>query len=127
MDRRRIDMKPILAAIFAAMAFYGHSQQDTSVRIYIDPKIDSMVKARCNSIRTDWRVQLEFAYTKEGLAEKRKNFIKHHKKIETEIFYDPPYWMLRAGRFETEEEAQDFLETIRKWYPSAMTVKKSTK
>jgi len=117
-------MKKTIAILFAAIAFHGHSQKDTSIRIFMDPKIDSMIKARCIGIRTDWRVQLDFADTKEGLSETRKKFIKYHKETETEIFYDPPYWMLRAGRFETEEDAQEFLDTIRKWYPAATTVKK---
>ena len=118
-------MKKCLFISILSISFWSLGQQDTSkMRIYIDPKIDSMVKARCGvDIPMPWRAQLAFSVKKEDLEKLKMWFIRYHKDMESEILFDPPYWMLRAGRFETESEAQDFIDTVRKWYPDAHPVK----
>ena len=118
-------MKKCLFISILSISFWSLGQQDTSkMRIYIDPKIDSMVKARCGAeVPMPWKAQLAFSVKKEDLEKLKMRFIRYHKDMESEILFDSPYWMLRAGRFETESEAQDFIDTVRKWYPDAHPVK----
>lgn len=118
-------MKKCLFISILSMSFWSFGQQDTSrMRIYMDPKIDSMVKARCGVYAPmPWRAQLAVSTDKEYLVDLQKRFRRYHKDMEAEVSFDSPYWMLRAGRFETESEAQDFIDTVRKWYPDAHPVK----
>jgi len=120
-----IDMKKCLfiSILLASFCSFGQ-QEDSRVKIYMDPKIDSMVKARCGvDVPMPWRAQLAFSVKKEDLVGLQKRFRTYHKEMECEILFDSPYWMLRAGRFETESEAQEFIETVRKWYPDSHPVK----
>ena len=118
-------MKKCLFISILSMSFWSLGQQDTSrMRIYMDPKIDSMVKARCGvDVPMPWKAQLAFSVKKEDLVKLQMRFIRYHKEMESEILFDSPYWMLRAGRFETESEAQGFIDEVRKWYPDAHPVK----
>ena len=118
-------MKKCLFISMLSMSFWSFGQQDTSsMRIYIDPKIDSMVKARCGVyVPMPWKAQLAVSTEKKELVDLQKRFRTFHKDMEAEVSFDSPYWMLRAGRFETESEAQDFIDTVRKWYPDAFPVK----
>lgn len=118
-------MKKCLFIYILSISFWSFGQQDTSkVRIYADPKIDSMVKARCGVYAPmPWKAQLAVSTEKKELVDLQKRFRKYHKDMEAEVSFDSPYWMLRAGRFETESEAQEFIDTVRKWYPEAHPVK----
>ena len=117
-------MKKCIFISILFMSFWSFGQQDTSMSIYMDHKIDSMVKARCGVYSPmPWRAQLAVSTDKEYLVDLQKRFRKYHKDMEAEVSFDSPYWMLRAGRFETESEAQDFIDTVRKWYPEAHPVK----
>ena len=116
-------MKKCLFISILSISFWSFSQQDTSkVRIYADPKIDSMVRSICDA-PTPWRAQLAFSVKKEELVKLQKRFRTYHKDMESEVSFDSPYWMLRAGWFASEKEAQKFIDTVRKWYPSAHPVK----
>ena len=118
-------MKKCLFISILSISFWSFGQQDTSkMRICMDPKIDSMIKARCSvDIPMPWRAQLAFSVKKEDLVKLQKRFRTYHKDMESDVSFDSPYWMLRAGRFASEEEAQEFIDTVRKWYPSAHPVK----
>lgn len=115
--------KCLLISILSIMSFWSFGQQDTSrIKIYADPKIDSMVRSRCD-LPMLWRAQLAFSTSKDNLVKLQKKFRTYHKDMESEILFDPPYWMFRVGRFVDEDEALEFINTVRKWYPDAHPVK----
>lgn len=115
--------KYLLVSILSIISFLSYGQEDTSrIKIYSDSKIDSMVRSRCD-VPMLWRAQLAFSTSKNDLIKLQKRFRTYHKDMESEILFDPPYWMFRVGRFADEVEVLEFINTVRKWYPDAHPVK----
>jgi hypothetical protein len=78
-------------------------------------KIDSLIKSKSNKSEV-WRVQMDFSTDKNYLTPIKEKFVKYHPDMETKIYFDAPYWKLKVGSFDTREEAEDFIDSIRKYY-----------
>ena len=107
----------LITLIFISTLSYS---QDTTkyiggVSITMDQKIDSLIKLRCLK-KKYWRVQMDFSTEKKDLIPTKEKFLKYHPDMETKIYFDAPYWKLKVGSFDTREEAEDFIDTIRKYY-----------
>ena len=92
--------------------------------------VDTLTKLKClQKNQWTWTTQIAFSKNKTKIEKIKTNFELHHPNEETEIYFDPPYWLLRAGNFQTESDANKFIETIIYWYPDTfpLRVKKNKK
>lgn len=93
-------------------------------------EVDTLSKLKClQKNQWTWTTQIAFSENKNKIEKIKTKFELYHPDKETEIYFDPPYWLLRAGNFETEIVANQFIETIINWYPDAFSlrVKKNKK
>jgi|688.fasta_scaffold220129_2 hypothetical protein len=109
----------LLLITFIFISTLSYSQDTTKyiggVSITMDQKIDSLIKLRTLK-RKYWRVQMDFSTEKKDLTATKEKFLKYHPDMEAKIYFDAPYWKLKVGEFETKQEAEDFIDTIRKYY-----------
>jgi hypothetical protein len=107
-----------LLVIFILIVNWSYSQDTTNtggVNIIMSSKIDSLIKSKSNKSEV-WRVQMDFSTDKNYLTPIKEKFVKYHPDMETKIYFDAPYWKLKVGSFDTREEAEDFIDSIRKYY-----------
>jgi hypothetical protein len=94
----------LLLITFIFISTLSYSQDTTKyiggVSITMDQKIDSLIKLRTLK-RKYWRVQMDFSTEKKDLTATKEKFLKYHPDME---------------EFETKQEAEDFIDTIRKYY-----------
>ncbi len=74
-----------------------------------------------------YRIQIYNGNSRDKMNEIQQKFKKNYPEIETYLVYQAPYFKLRAGDFIERIEANKFLVTIRKDYPSAFLVTEEVK
>lgn len=109
----------LLLIVFVFISTLSYSQDTIKyiggVSITMDQKIDSLIRSRSLK-KKYWRVQMDFSTEKKDLVSTKEKFLKYHPDMEAKIYFDAPYWKLKAGEFETKQDAEDFIDTIRKYY-----------
>jgi len=114
-----------LLFLFILLSLNLYSQME----IVMDPKIDSLIKLRCNKTKNEylmipgWRVQLGYTQEKMMLVEKREQFIYYHPEIATYLYFDAPNWILRVGDFSDRNDAEKLIKEIRIHYPNLVLIR----
>ncbi len=101
---------------------------DKGVLIFKDPRIDYLQKVYSGKYRVKqevkriYRVQLTATKSRTEINEQKTQFSAKYPGIPVFISFDPPTFKLRAGNFVSRQDAQQFLNEVRKMFPSSFVV-----
>lgn len=120
--------------IILAVAFlipFGVKAQ-TGIQVIEEEGIDNVMNLfiqKNQSIENlpGYRIQIYNGNSRDKMNEIQQKFKKSYPDVETYLIYQAPYFKLRAGDFTEMIEANKFLMTIRKEYPSAFMVTEEIK
>lgn len=107
-----------------------------NILFFKDPRVDILQKIYSRKAAVDKkktvRVQIFQATSRDLVFEARAKFSARFPGIPTVITYAPPNFKLRAGDFDTNQEAFKFMKTLKSDFPASFVIEekvfeKSTK
>ncbi len=126
-------IKYIIPYCFLFFAFYHikAADNDTSVIknniiFFKDPRIDILQKMYSRKPagpkKQIIRVQVFQAAARDKIFEAKAQFSARFPGISTFITYAPPNFRLRAGEFETSQEAFKFMQQLKVYFPASFVI-----
>lgn len=122
----------LVAFAFCFLLLPNKSQAQSSVKIVEESCINAIMDLfiqKNQSIENlpGYRIQIYNGNSRDKMNEIQQKFKRTYPEIETYLVYQAPNFKLRAGDFIERIEANKFLVTIRKDYPSAFLVTEEVK
>jgi hypothetical protein len=122
----------ILVIAFCFVLIPNKSRAQSSVKIVEESCINTVMDLfiqKNQSIENlpGYRIQIYNGNSRDKMNEIQQKFKRNYPDIETYLVYQAPNFKLRAGDFTERVEANKFLVTIRKDYPSAFLVTEEVK
>jgi hypothetical protein len=124
-------MKYIFSFCFLCWGWTQVRAQDAdsirnNILFFKDPRVDVLQKMflrkpasnRKNAIR----VQIYQASSRDKIFEAKTQFSQRFPGITTYVTYAPPNFKLRAGEFETHQEAYKFMQQVRPYFPASFVI-----
>lgn len=118
----------IFQGVQAQEADSSKSQLNNNVLIFKDPRIDYLQKVYSGKYRVRqeikrvYRVQLSATKSRTEINDQKTQFSARFPGIPVFISFDPPTFKLRAGNFVSRQDAQQFLNEVRKMFPASFIV-----
>lgn len=117
-----------LLGVHAQVADSAKGQLNNNVLIFKDPRIDYLQKVYSakykvrQEIKRVFRVQLSATKSRTEVNDQKTQFSAKYPGIPVFISFDPPTFKLRAGNFASRQDAQQFLNEVRKVFPASFIV-----
>jgi len=103
---------------------------ENNILFFKDPRIDVLEKIytykKSNALK-NIRVHIFQATNRDAVFEIKNEFSKRFPGIPTFISYQAPNFKLRAGEFETTQEANGFLKKVKPFFPSSFVIEETIK
>jgi hypothetical protein len=117
----------LLASVSGMYAMDNDSVQiRNNILFFKDPRIDILqkifLKKPAGSKRAVTRVQVFQAASREKIFEAKAQFSARFPGIATFVTYVPPNFKLRAGEFETQQEAYKFMQQVKPYFPASFVI-----
>lgn len=138
---RIFNMKKILVALVFSFTLFINSlmalDNDTdntvgenNIIFFKDARIDVLEKIytykKPNSLK-NIRVHVFQAPNRDAVFEAKNDFSKRFPGIPTFVSYQAPNFKLRAGEFETTQEANAFLKKVKPYFQSSFVIEEAVK
>ncbi|MDB5226563.1 MAG: preprotein translocase [Bacteroidota bacterium] len=120
---------------FCCLLFTAYSlkaEENDSIQIknnilfFRDPRVDILQKIYARKTpgprKGATRVQVFQATSRDKVFEAKMQFSAHFPGIMTYVTYAPPNFKLRAGDFETQQEAYKFLQQVKPLFPASFVI-----
>jgi hypothetical protein len=125
-------IKRTLPIAFCFVLLPNKSQAQAGVKIVEETCVNAVMDLfiqKNQSIENlpGYRIQIYNGNSRDKMNYLQQKFKIAYPEIETYLVYQAPYFKLRAGDFTERVEANKFLVTIRKDYPSAFLVTEEVK
>lgn len=112
------------------------AQDTVSVVVHKDPRIDLLVSKQIEINEVTTRNARRFVpgfrilvintnNRSQAIAAKTKVYQKF-PELQSYLMYQPPFFKLKVGNFKEREEAEDYLTSIQKLFPSGVYVVRDT-
>jgi hypothetical protein len=125
-------MKYIFTAYCLLLTAFFCKADDDSTKVYNniiffkDPRIDVLQKIYSRKVagpkKGFIRVQVFQAAARDKVFEAKAQFSARYPGIPTFVTYAPPNFKLRAGEFETHQEASKFLKGVKAYFPASFVI-----
>lgn len=113
-------------AFFCKADNIDSSDIGNNILFFKDPRVDVLQKIFSRKAAVDRkktvRVQIFQATSRDLVFEARSKFAARFPGIVTIITYAPPNFKLRAGDFETNQEAFKFMKTLKSDFPASFVI-----
>lgn len=123
-------MKRLFLVIGLVYFIAGSTFAQGRISIVAESGIDNLVQIdkdinKNTTFVKAWCVQLVATDNRTKVQNMKSNFINSYPGIRVDWDFEPPYYKLRAGAFESKLEANRLLYIIRQRYPDAYLVQSS--
>ena len=126
-------MKYLITSCFLILTSYILKGQDNdsiqirnNILFFKDPRVDVLQKIYSRKIagpkKGAIRVQIFQAVSRDKVFESKTQFSAHFPGIVTFVTYAPPNFKLRAGDFETQQEAYKFMQQVKSLFPASFVI-----
>lgn len=101
-------------------------QVSNNIILFKDPRVDILQKIYLR--KSDGkkkgliRVQVFQAPSRERIFEAKAQFSARFPGIATFVTYVPPNFKLRAGEFDTQQEANKFMQQVKPYFPASFVI-----
>lgn len=97
-----------------------------NILFFKDPRIDVLQKMYSRNVsgpkKQNIRVQVFQAQARSKIFDAKAQFSSHFPGIVTYVSYASPNFKLRAGDFETKQEAFKFLQQVKSLFPASFVI-----
>jgi hypothetical protein len=117
-------------------AFYCKAADDDStstgnnILFFKDPRVDVLQKIYSRKPagpkKGNIRVQVFQATARDKVFEAKAQFSARYPGIPTFVSYAPPNFKLRAGEFETHQEAFKFMQGLKAYFPASFVIEEKS-
>lgn len=104
--------------------------QEGKVEIVKDPRVDNLIKKQSTVIppatspqMSGYRVQVFFDTDKKAVDDARTKLMNAFPKMDTYMLFNVPNYVLKAGDFRTQLEAEAFKHQIQGLFPASFITK----
>ncbi len=101
-------------------------QVSNNIIFFKDPRVDILQKIYLRKAdgkkKGLIRVQVFQAPSRERIFEAKAQFSARFPGIATFVTYVPPNFKLRAGEFETQQEAYKFMQQVKPYFPASFVI-----
>jgi hypothetical protein len=126
-------MKYLIAFCFLLLAFSNSKAADNdstfinnNILFFKDPRVDVLQKMYSRKPAGPKakiiRVQVFQAPARDKIFEAKAQFSARFPGIATFVTYAPPNFKLRAGEFESQQEAFQFMKSIKAYFPNSFVI-----
>lgn len=122
-------MKGVISVLSLIVPFCIFSQEG-KVEIVKDPRVDNLVKKQATIVppatspqMSGYRVQIFFDTDKKAVEEARTKLMNAFPKMDTYLLFNVPNYVLKAGDFRTQLEAEAFKYQIQGMFPASFITK----
>jgi hypothetical protein len=124
-------MYKLLSIIFLGLSLRAVAQ-DTAVVVTKDPRIDQLVKKQIeiNEVTTresrrfvqGFRIQVANSPDRDKVLAAKAKVYEQFPDWKAYLLYQSPNYKLRVGNFKTQEEAQDAVKQLSKFFPGGVYI-----
>jgi hypothetical protein len=123
-------MKIFLSATFSLLAVFTYAQDTSSVTIHKDPRVDLLIKKQAQINEETSKKKTAKGYRlvivnsnnrDEAIAAKSKLF-QLFPELKSYLYYQAPYFKLKAGNFKTRAEAEDYQKKLNKYFSNSVFI-----
>jgi hypothetical protein len=128
-------MKPILVSLFFFSSFSGFTQtiNDTSsVVVHKDPRLDLLVKKQveineettrnARKIARGYRLLVINTNKRDEAIGAKSKLYKYFPELKSYLYYQTPYFKLKAGNFKEKKEAEDYQKKLNKVFQKGVFI-----
>ena len=134
---KKIYMKHLIIIIALAISLPTLAQTDTStIVVHKDPRIDLLVKKQIeiNEVTTrnarryvaGYRILVVNTNDRNKAMNAKSKLFQEIPDLNVYLMYQAPFYKLKAGNFRDREEAEAYLPTIKRFFPSGVYVIRDT-
>lgn len=116
----------LFTAYFMKAADNDSTSTGNNILFFKDPRVDVLQKMYSRKAagpkKGYIRVQVFQAAARDKIFEAKAQFSARYPGIPTFVTYAPPNFKLRAGEFETHQEASKFLKGVKAYFPASFVI-----
>lgn len=123
-------MKAIYLTFFICLTTFCFAQDSSSVTIHKDPRLDLLIKkqsqfneevAKRKSVK-GFRLLVINSNQREDAINGKTKLYQYFPELKTYLYYQAPYFRLKAGNFKDRKEAEDYQQKLNKYFPNGVYV-----
>jgi hypothetical protein len=132
LQRQYIIMKVFLIALGSLLFITASAQDTSSVLVHKDPRVDAMVKkqAAINSAvkkaspRTmrGYRLLVVNTNKRDEAIDAKTKIYTYFPDLKAYLSYQSPYFKLKAGNFQSREEAEKYRKQLNSMFPKGVFI-----
>jgi hypothetical protein len=125
-------MKFCLLVLLSFSGPYIFAQDSTDVIIHADPRVEMLVKKQSDinlavkkaNARTarGYRVLVINTNKRDEAMEAKTKIYSNFPELKAYLFYQSPFFKLKAGNFRTREEAEQYKRSLSYYFPKGVMV-----
>lgn len=136
-------MKKLVFILFAFISVQAFAQTDTvtiadtnSIVVHKDPRIDLLVKKQIeiNEVTTrnarrfvpGFRILVMNTNDRNKALSARSKLYQEFPSLNVYLMYQAPFYKLKAGNFKERKDAEDYILTLQRLFPSGLYVVRDT-
>jgi|SRR6185369_12451203 len=123
-------MKAIYFTIFCFLTISCFAQDSSSVTIHKDPRLDMLIKKQ-SQVNEDlnkkkstrgFRLLVINSNQREDAINGKTKLYQLFPELKTYLYYQAPYFKLKAGNFKERKDAEDYQLKLNKYFPNGVFV-----
>jgi len=123
-------MKPFFVATFSLLSFFCFAQDSSSVTIHKDPRLGMLIKKQSQvneeiskkKTARGFRLLVVNSNKREDAINAKTKLYQLFPELKTYLYYQAPYFKLKAGNFKDRKDAEDYHEKLSKYFPNSIFV-----
>jgi sporulation related protein len=127
-------MKFLFAAAFCTLGFISNAQDTTStpssVTIHKDPRVDLLIKKQSQineetskkKTAKGFRVVVVSSNNRDEAISAKSKLFQLFPELKSYLYYQPPYFRVKAGNFKTRAEAEDYQTKLNKYFSNSVYI-----
>ena len=123
-------MKAIYFTILSFLSLSCIAQDSSSVAIHKDPRLDLLIKkqsqvneeASKKKTARGFRLLVVNSNKREDAINGKTKLYELFPELKTYLYYQAPYFKLKAGNFRERKEAEDYQKKLNKYFPTGVFV-----
>jgi len=127
-------MKTIFFTIFSFLTISCFAQDSSSVTIHKDARVDLLIKKQAQvneelskkKTSRGFRLLVVNSNKREEAISGKTKLYQLFPELKTYLYYQAPYFKLKAGNFRDRKEAEDYQKKLNKYFPNGVFVMTDT-
>jgi len=129
-------MKSIFVSFFSLISFSLFAQEvindSSSVVVHKDPRVDLLVKKQAEindettrnarKVARGFRLLVVNTNKRDEAIDAKAKLYQHFPELKSYLYYQTPYFKVKAGNFKEKKEAEDYQKKLNKFFPKGVFI-----